>query len=184
MPAMAGCNVQDWYNKKGDVNLVLTPLADENSLVDQFKSVKVALYGVTLRQRGAINPANFGYDEPKIIDLVPMAREGEELTVTKFTTSLLPTVRVFLKLVVIEAIDAAGTSLMVCRPVDTPERFPCFYQPADDVFEPVDLSPFSPPRGGTVTVHIPIAVKYAQQGRVSEYFLFSDPALVELENKR
>ena len=184
MPAMAGCNLKDWYDQKGDVRIQLRPLGDEHSLVDQFKSVKVALYGVTLRQGRAVNPDFFGYEEPKIIELVSMAREGEELTVTQFTTSLLPTVRVQFKAVVIEAIDAAGNSLEVCRPSDRPERFPCFYQPADDSFEPVDLKPFSPPRGGMVIVHIPMAIKYAQQGLVSEYFLFSDPALVELENKR
>lgn len=182
MPALAGCNVKDWYNQNGTVRIQLRSISGEQSLEDHFQSVKVALYGVTLRQRDAVNPENFAFDEPKIVDVVTLAKEGEEVGITEFKTSLLPTVRVQLKVVVIEAIDAAGVSMQVCRRDDAIERFPCFYQPPGDNLD-YD-KPFAPPRGGMVIVHFPVAVKYAQQGTVSEYFLFADPALVELENKR
>lgn len=182
MPALAGCNLKDWYDQNGTVRIQLRSISGEHSMEEQFQSVKVALYGVTLRQRDAVNPQNFAFDGPKLVDLVALAKEGEEVGITEFKTSLLPTVRVQLKIVVIEAIDAGGVSMQVCRKEDKVARFPCFYQPPGD-----DLNydkPFAPPRGGTVIVHFPVAIKYAQQGRVSEYFLFADPALVELENKR
>lgn len=182
MPAFAGCNVKDWYDQNGTVRIQMRSLSGDQSMVDHFQSVKVALYGVTLRQRDAVNPEFFSFEEPKIVDLVTLAKEGEEVGITEFKTSLLPTVRVQLKIVVFEAVDAAGVSMEICRESDTPTRFPCFYQPPGDdlLYE----KPFSPPRGGAVIVHFPVAVKYAQQGRVSEYFLFADPALMELENKR
>lgn len=181
-PALAGCNVKDWYNQDGTVRIQMRALSGDDSLVDNFQSVKVALYGVTLRQRDAVNPEFFSFDEPKIVDLVSLAKEGEEVGISEFKTSLLPTVRVQLKIVVIEAIDAAGVSMEICRKEDTPTRFPCFYQPpGDDLLYEKN---FAPPRGGTVIVHFPVAVKYAQQQRVAEYFLFADPALLELENKR
>ncbi|HET6404634.1 MAG TPA: hypothetical protein VFH78_08295 [Candidatus Thermoplasmatota archaeon] len=184
MPAFAGCNVKDWYNQMGTVRIQVRVIGDENSLVGQFQSVKVALYGVTLRQAGdALNPKFFSFgDQPKIVDLVTFAREGEEIPITEFRTNLRATERVQLKVVVIEAIDAAGNPLEICRETSRPARFPCFFQYTDDAL--YYEKPFSPPRGGEVIVHFPIAVKYASRGAASQYFLFADPALVELENRR
>lgn len=184
MPAFAGCNVKDWYNQNGTIRFQLEILGNSSSMVNEFQSVKVALYGVSLRQRDALNPLHFTFGtEPRVIDLVTYAKEGEEIPVTEFKSNMVPVVSVQLKVVVIEAITASGENIAVCRLADRPEKFPCFYQPDDDSLR-YEEKPFAPPRGGEVTVHFPVAIKYATRGLASQYFLFADPTLVELENKR
>lgn len=183
---MAGCNVKDWYNKNGTVRLQLDIQDAQTSSLDSFRSVMVAIYGASIKQAGdALNPPQdftFGSD-PLIVDIVQKGKAREVIPLAEFKTNLRATERVLVRIVVFEAIDAAGAPMEVCRVTDTPEKFPCFYQPAGDalLYEEKD---FSPPRGGTVIVHFPIAIKYAQQGRVAEYFLHADPALVQLENRR
>jgi hypothetical protein len=185
MPALAGCNVQDWYNHVGTVQIQLDIQPATASRLNDFQLVKVALYGVTLKQAGdAINAKQFSFGaQPKIVEIVQLGKTGGSIPLTEFKTNLRATERVQVKLVVFEAIDAAGNSLEICRLGTKPARYPCFYQPNDDALY-YEEKPFSPPRGGLTVVHFPVAIKYAQQGQATQYFLYADPTLVELENHR
>ena len=189
MPAFAGCDVKDWYNQNGTVRVQLEIQGAKGNHLDEFRSIKAAIYGVMLKQSGeSLNLKQFTFGtDPKIIDIVESGKKAESIGLTEFKTNLRATDRVAIRMAVFEAIDAAGNSMQVCKQTDTPDHFPCFYQPDDDLLSfqaDVEQKSFAPPRGGTVIVHFPLAVKYAQQGRVAEYFLFADPALVTLENHR
>lgn len=195
MPAFAGCDVKDWYNQSGTVRIQLEPQPAQGSHLDSFKSVKAAIYGVSLKQAGeSLNVKHFTFGkDPKIVDLVDAGKKGTVIELTEFKTSLRATERIAVQIAVFEAIDAAGASMEICRLADTPQRFPCFYVPDDDLllFEGCPSTDatcreksFAPPRGGMVVVHFPVAIQYAQDGPRGEYFLFADPAKVGLENRR
>lgn len=185
MPAFAGCNIQDWYNQMGTVRIQLDVQPAQTSHLADFRSVKAVIYGVTLTQLGdALNPKQFTFGPGgKIVDIVQHGKSGEAIGLAEFRTNLRATEGILVRMVVFEAIESSGTPMEICRVTSRPERFPCFYQPQSDALE-YDAAPFAPPRGGEVVVHFPVAIKYAQQGTVAEYFLFADPALVELENRR
>lgn len=184
MPAFAGCNVKDWYNQEGWVAIDLALEGGRNSTIDHFRSVKAAVYGVSLRQAGTTDAKHFTFGaDPLIVDLVEKAKEGETVRLAEFKTNLRATERVAVRITVFEAIDAAGNSMEICRLDDTPERFPCFYQP-DNAALLYEEKSFSPPRGGRITVGFPVAIQFAQQGRASEYFLYADPGKVTLDVER
>lgn len=182
-PALAGCNVKDWYNQNGTVRIQLEfPL--DGSTINEFRMVNAAVYGVSLRQTDTADPDHFTYPEgdPLVVNLVEKAKTGESVVITEFKTNLRATDRVAVRIAVYEAVTAAGESLEICRLGQAPTKYPCFYQPDNTALQ-YD-KPFAPPRGGLVVVHFPVAVKYAQLQRASEYFLFADPDLVVLENHR
>lgn len=183
-PMLAGCNVKDWYNQQGTITVELAPLRTSDSQMDAFRSIRVAVYGVTVRQAGAADAKQFTFGEnPLVVDLVEEARAGERVRLAEFKSNLRATVTVDVRMLIIEAIEANGNSMEVCRAEDVPERFPCFYQPTNGAWT-YDDKPFAPPRGGEVVVGFPLTVHFEQQGRVSEYFLRADPNLVELTNHR
>lgn len=184
MPAFAGCNVRDWYNQEGWVVIDLAMDAGRNTSADHFRSVKAAVYGVSLRQAGTTDAKHFTFGEdPLILDLVEKTKQGERVRLAEFKTNLRATERVAIRMTVFEAIDAAGNSMEVCRLDDTPEKFPCFYQP-DNAALQYDEKSFSPPRGGSIVVGFPVSIQFAQQGRASEYYLYADPGKVTLDVKR
>lgn len=183
MPAFAGCNVKDWYNQNGTVRIELEVLDATETAIGDMRSVKVAIYGVSLRQVNA-QPKHFAFEpEPLIVDLVETMKADERIPLTEFKTNLLATERVAVRLVVFEAIDAAGKNLEICRLDSEVETFPCFYQPDNSALLYEDR-PFAPPRGGEVVVGFPVAVRFAQEGRASEYYLEADPSKIVLENAR
>lgn len=181
---LAGCNVKDWYNQMGTVTVELMPLRSGESQMDAFRIIRVAVYGVTVRQAGVADAKQFTFgDNPLVVDLVEKAKSGERIPLAQFRTNLRATSTVDVRMLVIEVIEANGNSMEVCRTTDVPERFPCFFQPTNSVWT-YDEKPFAPPRGGEVVVGFPLTVKFAQQGRVSEFYLAADPNLIQLTNKR
>lgn len=183
MPFFAGCNVKDWYNQNGTVRIELEVLPASESRIGEFSSLRVAIYGVSLRQTDA-EPKHFGFEpDPVIVDLVQVAKDDERVPLTEFKTNLRATDRVAVRLVTLEAITAAGESLQVCRIGDSVDRFPCFYQPNNTALLFEDR-PFSPPRGGEVVVGFPVGVAFAQQGRATQYYLEADPSKIVIETKR
>lgn len=183
MPALAGCNVKDWYNQNGTVRIELEVLDAAESAIGDLRSVKAAIYGVSLRQINA-QPKHFAFEpEPLVVDLAETARADERVPLAEFKTNLLATERVAVRLVVFEAIDASGKNLEICRLDTEVEQFPCFYQPDNSALLYEDR-PFSPPRGGEVVVGFPVAVRFAQQRNAAEYYLEADPSKIVLESAR
>lgn len=184
MPAFAGCNVKDWYNQEGWVHVDLAVDGSRNSNLDNFRSIKAAVYGVSIRQAGVADAKHFTFgSDPLIVDLVEKGKAGESVRLAEFKTNLRATERVAVRIAVFEAIDAAGNPMQVCRLNQEVEKFPCFYQPENAALL-YEAKSFSPPRGGTIDVGFPVTVQFAQQGRASEYFLFADPGKVTLDPKR
>lgn len=182
--ALSGCNVRDWYNQEGYVAIDLAVDSGRNTTIDHFRSLKAALYGVTLAQADTVDAKHFTFgDQPLIIDLVEQAKKDDPIRLTEFKTNMRATSRVAVRIVVFEAIDAAGNPMEICR-IDTEvEKFPCFFQP-DNAALIYDEKSFSPPRGGEITVGFPVAVKFATKGRAAEYFLYADPGQVTLDVTR
>lgn len=180
MPALAGCNFKDWYNQEGYVAVDFMVDTGANSTLDHFRSIKAAIYGVSIRQFDSADAKHFTFGEqPLIVDLVEMGNEDKRERLAEFKTNIRRTDTVLLRVVVFEAIDAAGNSMEICRLDDPDVKFPCFYQP-DNAALVYDEKSFSPPRGGTVVVGFPVTVHFATQGRAQEYFLFPDPGHVEI----
>lgn len=183
MPAFAGCSFQDWYNQNGTVRIELHVPTGEGTRIDEFRSLRVAVYGISLRQLQA-QPQHFAFEpDPLVVDLVQTAKEGDRVPMAQFKTNLLATERVAVRMVTLEAITSTGENLEICNLETTVERFPCFYQPDNSALVYEDR-PFSPPRGGEVTLGFPVIVAFEQQGRASEYFLQADPTKVIVESRR
>lgn len=183
-PALAGCNVKDWYNQRGTVHVELVSLGGANTSLDHFRSITVVLYGVSVKQLGSVDSKEFSFGEqPPTVDLVQMAKSGAPRPLAEFTVSLRAVERVTVYLEVIEAVDAAGNSIQVCRLEDTVEKWPCFFMPSNGSFR-YDAKTFSPPRGGSIDVGFPLEVKYAQRGTKSQYYLDNDPNQIRLESHR
>lgn len=182
--SLAGCNIRDWYNQEGWVHIELKVIDDPNTSLDEFRRVTVAVYGVSVKQADALNPEHFAFEPgPLLVDLVDLAAKDEQRRLASFKTNLRATNSVAVRAVVIEAVTAANEPLEICRISDQPERFPCFYQPDDTAFV-YNEKAFAPPRGGEVVVGFPVAVQFAELGRVSEYFIEVDPGRVEIVNHR
>lgn len=184
-PLTAGCNVKDWYNQNGTVTLELNVLGPKNTSLDNLRSVKVAIYGATVRQFSSADARHFTYptNDPKIVDLVQKGKDGERVPIANFKISIRAVESVTVRMEVFEAIDAAGNALEICRLRDKPERFPCFFIPDNSAYQYYE-KPFAPPRGGEVVVGFPLAIKYAARGRVSEYYISTPAEEIVLENRR
>lgn len=184
LPALAGCSIRNWYNQEGLVTVELAPQPAKNSSLNDFTRVRVAIFGVTVRQVDSANPKVYTFgDDPRVVDLVAAGRAQERVPLAQFKTNLRATSDVVVRMEVVEVVDAAGETMATCKLADEVEKFPCFFVPDNGAYT-YNQKPFAPPRGGEVVVGFPIAIKFAQQGRVSEYYLEADPALIELENRR
>lgn len=184
LPAFAGCNAKDWYNQMGTVQVDLAPQGATNTSLNEFRTIKVAIYGVTVKQYLAADAKQFSFGaNPLVIDLVEKGRAGERVTLAEFKVNLRAVESVTVHLDVVEAVDAGGESLQICRLQDTVEKWPCFFMPDNNAFR-YDEKSFSPPRGGEAVVAFPLAVKYATQGRKAQYYLDTPADLVEITNKR
>lgn len=183
--SLAGCNIRDWYNQEGWVHVELKVNNDPKTALDEFQRLQIAVFGVTIKQADALNPEHFAFDlpGPLLVNLVEKGEKDERVPLASFKTNLRATNSVAIRAVVVEAVAANGEPMEICRISDTPEKFPCFYQPEETAFVYTEKA-FAPPRGGEVFVGFPVGVRFAQLGRVSEYFIEVDPSLVEITNKR
>lgn len=187
---LAGCNLQDWYNQRGWVDVQLAPQGPRNTSLDEFQRIGLAVFGVTVRQDGVAIPQTFTFgEEPLLFDLVEKGKAGERVPLARFKTSLRATAEVTIRMAVVEVIDAAGQPMQVCRIDDTVRSWPCFFVPDNDAYTYED-KPFAPPRGGEVVVGFPAAVKFTRPPNAgpsdprAQYYIDADPALIRLENHR
>lgn len=176
--ALAGCNLRDWWDIQGTIKVTIVPQGPTNTSLDDFKTLKIALYGVSLKQTGNIDTMEFSYgDDPLIIDMVARGRAGESVQVAETKASLRAIESVTIHIEVVDAVDAAGKSLPACHPGEPVASRPCVSTPKNGAYRLTEVS-FSPPRGGEVTYGFPLAVLL--NPRANEYFIQADPAKVDL----
>lgn len=182
-PALAGCNFRDWYNQEGKVNVALYTVGPTNTSLSEFRSLQIAIYGVSVKQFLVIGAKEFKFDaQPLVVDLVEKGTKGERVMLVEGITENIRAIEsITLHLDVIEAIDAQGKPLPICHENDATTTFPCFFVPSNGAFRHEGRN-IPVPRGGTVTIGFPLAVSsFGNPGRI-EYSLFEDPALIEVTN--
>ena len=181
---LAGCNFKDFYNQNGTFHVVLVPQGPENSSLTDFRSLKVAIYGVSVRQQLNIQSKEFSFgDAPLVVDFLDKALKGERVPLATGKMSLRAVDNVTVRLDVIEAVDAQGKDVPTCYEGEPVEAFPCFYMPTNNAYRLTEPQ-FAPPRGGTVTFGFPLAVKSVTVEGDTEYFFVGDPALAVIEKQR
>lgn len=175
--ALAGCNVKNWYNQEGIVHVALAPVGPQESALNDFRSLKVGILGVSIKQLGTVSPKNYAFpDGPLMVDLVAAGRAGETIPLTQEKFNIRAIESVTITLQVLEAIDAAGKVLPNCHPGEPAESKPCVSTPINGAYRSAEKS-FSVPRGGEVKFDFPLAVQYGDR----EYFIQHDPSLVVIE---
>lgn len=181
---MAGCSFSNWYHQSGAFHIELMPQGPENSSLPDFQKLKIAVYGVSLKQVGFVNTKEFTYgDEPLVVDFLEAGRNGERVRVAEGVMTIRAAEHVTVRLDVVEAVDAQGKAMPTCKVGQTaPTVFPCFLLPDNNAYR-LERN-FSPPRGGDVTLGFPMAVKSVTFRGDTEYFFVVDPALAEVETDR
>ena len=183
LPALAGCNVKDWYNQQGNIKVFLQPQGPTNSSLTEFRTLTLAVYGVTVKQLLILDRKEFTFGEqPLLVDMVATGVKGERTLLATAHMNIRPVESVTIRVDVLEAVDAQGRTVPVCREGQPAPSFPCFFLGSDGaiIFDDRNV-PI--PRGGTVDFGFPLAVKTATQGGRQEYFLLSDPALATVQNE-
>lgn len=181
----AGCSVKDWFNQSGKIHVNILPLGPEGTDLLDFRSVKVALYSATVKQVLIIEPKDFSYgDSPLIFDMVEKGTKGEKIPILSETINIRAVESITLRLDVVEAIDAQGRAMPICREGETITTFPCFFVPEEGVYRHQNAQTFSTVRGGSVTFNYPLGVRSTTQGGNVEYFIYEDPAKVVIETSR
>jgi hypothetical protein len=176
VPALAGCNFADWYKQRGTVYVELAPQAA--GAISDFRVLKVAVYGVSLKKLGGVEPYEFAFTEaPLIVDLVQTSKAGQTIPLVENKTNLRAFESVTIRVDVAEAIDASGKSLPGCHPGQPVESRPCVSTPVNGAYR-VERS-FSPPRGGSATFYVPLGVQFTASA--NEYFIQLDPNAVRIE---
>jgi hypothetical protein len=179
--SLSGCNARDWWDLKGTYHVELAPIAD-NSAMGDFQKLTIAVYGVSLKQEGEINPHHFTFSpEPLFVDMVDLANKGERQPLAQMKSVIRPVTSVTIRIAVAEAIDASGKSLPPCFPGEPVESRPCVSTPKNGAYL-IDTIPFSPPRGGSVTFGFPLLIQYAPQA--NEYFIQTDDPLATVETEK
>lgn len=180
--SLAGCNVRDWWDLRGDFHVEVRPLSSSQSAIGDFQKLTLAIQEVSLKQEGELNAHLFGYgDEPLLVDMVELGEKGLALPVVETNRIIRPMTSVTVRLYVVEAIDAQGRSLPACFPGQPVESRPCVSTPINGAYT-LDTVPFSPPRGGSVTFSFPLAVQYSASAR--EYYIQADDALIQVTTDR
>lgn len=178
LPALAGCNFSDWYNQRGTVVVELAPVGPTGTALSDFQSLKVAIYGVSMKKQGGLEPNEYTFgDAPLVVDLVAHGRAGTRVPLVENKTNLRSFESVTVRLELVEAITAAGRSLPGCHPGQPVESRPCVSTPVNGAYRAERL--FSPPRGGSLTFGFPLAVQY--NAPVNEYYIQIVPDAVTLE---
>ena len=177
VPSLAGCSFSDWWNLKGTVYVDLAPQAPGKSSINDFRTLKVAVHGVSLKKAGAVDPYEFSYGtEPLIVDMVAAGKAGNRIRMVENKTTLREFESVTVRIEVIDAVDASGKTLPACHPGQPVASRPCVSTPVNGAYR-IERD-FSPPRGGTATFVFPLAVHYSQDS--NEYFIQGDGTLAEV----
>lgn len=182
-PLLAGCNFRDWYNQQGRVNVALYTIGATNTSLGDFKTLQIAVYGVSIKQYLVIGSKEFKFDQqPLVIDLVEKGTKGERVMLVQNVLEDIRAIEsITIHLDVIEAIDAGGKPVPICHESDKTTVFPCFFVPDNGAYRHQDRN-IAIPRGGTLTIGFPLAVsRFGNPGR-EEYSLFEDPSLLELSS--
>lgn len=181
---LAGCDFKDFYNQMGTFHIELVPQGPENSSVTDFRTLRIAVYGVSVKQQLTVQPKEFSFgDSPLVVDFLHAALNGERVRLATGQQNLRAVDNVTIRLDVLEAVDAAGHEVATCYEGEPVERFPCFYMPGNNAFR-LEEPRFAPPRGGEVTFGFPLAVQAVTVEGDMEYFFVGDPALATVEKKR
>jgi hypothetical protein len=177
-PLFSGCSFADFYNQRGEVNVELVPIGPTNTSLAEFRSIKIAIYGVTVEQFLVIDRKQFSFaQQPLVIDLVEKGTRGETVPlVQNIQETIRPIDNVTLHLDVLSAIDAQGKPMPVCHEEDQTTSFPCFFVTQERAY-PLGGRNFAVPRGGTLTLGVPLAVQQFGTGTQIEYSLFVDPSI-------
>lgn len=177
-PALAGCNFADWYNQRGTVKVELVAVGADQSAIEDFETLKIAVYGVSLKQAGSIQTQEFTFGgSPLIVDLAATASADQRIPLAQTTLSLRQVESVTLRIEVVEAVDASGTVLPACHPGEPVESRPCVSTPRNGAYRE-ENRPFSAERGGTIVYGFPLAVQYDQP--TNEYYIQTDPEFATL----
>ena len=181
---LAGCNFKDFYNQSGTFHIHLVPQGPENSSITDFRTLRVAVYGVSVKQQLTVQTKEFSFgDAPLVVDFLDAALKGERIPLATGKQNLRAVDNVTLRLDVLEAVDAQGNEVPTCHEGEPVERFPCFFMPDNNAFR-LSEPHFAPPRGGEVTFGFPLAVKSVTVRGDTEYFFLGDPADATVEKKR
>lgn len=175
--SLSGCNAKDWYNQQGTVRLELAVYGDvpaelnTESRIEDFERLRVTLRGGQLRQdavAGSINSPTMS----DILDLVELAKSGDRVVLLEEKVNLRGFSQAVLRLEVLDGITAAGEAIPGCERGATVEEPPCIrYDRAGTYARALDPSEFHVPRGGTMTIVVPVGIGYTAS--VNEFFLFS-----------
>lgn len=175
--SLSGCNAKDWYNQQGTVRFEMAVYADvpadlnTESRIEDFERLRVTLRGGQLRQEAAASSIN-SPAKSDIYDLVALAKSGDRVRLVEEKVSMRGFSQAVLRLEVIDGLTAAGESIPGCERGETIEDPPCIrYQTGGSYPAVLDPSDFQVPRGGTMTIVMPVGIGYTAS--VNEYFLFS-----------
>lgn len=182
--AMAGCNFRDFYDQNGTFHIHLVPQGPENSSLTDFRTLNIAVFGVTVRQVLSASPKEFSFGEtPLVVNFLEAGLNGERIPLATGKQNLRAVESVTLRLDVIEATDAQGKDIPVCYEGQPVPSFPCFFMPSNNIFR-LGEPQFAPPRGGSVTFGFPLAVKTAVLDGKTEYYFVGEAALATVERER
>jgi hypothetical protein len=172
-PVLAGCNLKDWYNQLGDVKIFLAPVGPSNSSIADFRTLQIAIYGVSVKQVLIVDPKDFTYASPPVTDLVAAGARGERTQIAQVKETIRPIESVTVTLDVVQALDAQGKSVPVCREGQAITGNPCFFLDAQGFIRFSDRNiPIS--RGNVEDFTMPLQVLSRTQGGQTEYFLNMD----------
>lgn len=181
---LAGCDFKDFYNQMGTFHIDLVPQGPENSSITDFRTLRIAIYGVSVKQQLTVQTKEFSFgDSPLVVDFLDAALQGERVRLATGKQNLRAVDNVTIRLDVLEAVDAQGNEVETCYEGEPVESFPCFFMPDNNAFR-LQEPHFAPPRGGEVTFGFPLAVKSVTLEGDTEYFFVGDPALVVVDRDR
>lgn len=176
VPALAGCSFPDWYKQRGTVYVDLAPLAATDTAINEFQSLKVQVFGVSLKKLGVVEPYEFTFGQPAlVVDLVKEARAGAKVPMVVNKTNLRAFESVTVRLDVVEAVTASGATIPGCHPGQPVASRPCVSTPTNGAYR-IERQ-FSPPRGGEIRFEFPLLVHF--NAAVNEYYIATDPERVD-----
>lgn len=169
--SLAGCSFRDWYNQEGTVTVALRAVDASDSDLESFKSLRIGFHSVQIRQLDSADPVSDVKQPPEAYDLVRLAQTGPVELLSE-RTNLRGFISVNVKIEAINGTTADGDELLGCEQGVRVEEPPCIRYAARGNY-PLTLDPetFRVPRGGELTVVVPIGVRF--DATTNEFFLFS-----------
>lgn len=180
LPAMAGCNAQDWWDVQGTLTIGVTaaepdesPIEGYRQALSEFQALRVGIIGVSIKQAGELNPRHYSFqDEPLVVDLVDLEKRDAITPLVEEKVNLRAIEAVTLTIAGLEAVTASGEKIPFCFPGQRGVTKPCVSMPATGNYRHTE-TPFSPPRGGSVDFAMTLEVLYSPEA--NEYVVFRDP---------